>query len=337
MDPKSTTPKEAASKGRPETPESIRQALKSVSTASAELVRNSKSLLQTNGDVTSFKSTQPPLDAISKLASLIHSHTVRTALTCGPTASSPTATLGCIKDLHEPILPLISEFQNLSSALYPEFFVIYIQREIVSLLDTVGAFVGEVVDIACGDADVESLERLQYSGMMLEVCDRIQQLCKDGPIPVLRRKLRETEGMLNDALEELVQIGDDILDDGWNDEPVEFTPEQEEFAKRIHTKLRLLSFLYKAILKRRLPVSITYDQSFRTTLNTVHECLSKLSIVVDDLVSGISAQEDPMDLELSIIQTIDEARRLAKAVKLPFNGVTDDRESWFDTWLEKMV
>ena len=69
----------------------------------------------------------------------------------------------------------------------------------------------------------------------------------------------------------------------------------------------------------------------------MYVCFETLSVIVDDLVAGISAQEDPMNLELSMIQIVGEARRLATAIRIPLNGVVDGRETWFDTWLEKMV
>jgi hypothetical protein len=330
--------KSGSVKDLPETPESLCRALKSTAVTSTQLVMNSKALLESKVPGPSSKSDQPPLDAISKLASLVHSHTVRTALTCGPTASSPSATLKCLKELHEPILPLISEYQILTSAEYPEYFVRHVRKEITRLLDTFGPFIGEVVEIACGNTDVESRERLQYSGMMMEVCDRIQQLCKDGPIIILRNKLRDTGEMLNDALEEVAQLLDsNEVDDGWSDEPIEYTLEQKKFAESAQTKLRLLSFLYKATSKRRIPTSLTYDPKFLISLDMVYVCFETLSSAVDDLVAGISAQEDPMNLELSMIQIVGEARRLAAAIRIPFSGIVDGREIWFDTWLEKMV
>jgi hypothetical protein len=337
---KSTDRPSVDSKEHPVTPEPLRQALKSALTASNELVLTSKSLLQSSALPTpSSEPSHSTLNALSKLASLIHSHTVRIALTCGPTASSPTATLGCIKDLHEPILPIISEYQNLSSAEYPEFFVTSIRRNIVSLLDTLSAFVCEVVEIACGNATVDSRERLQYSGMMLEVCDRIQQVCKSGPISLLRDKLRETEEMLNDALEELDQIIEpkEEVEDGWDNDPIQYSSEQKTFALRTKTKLRLLSLLYKAILKRRISNDVLYDASLRNKVETVQGCLGALAGVVDDLVAGISAQEEPINLELSMVQTIDEARKLAITMKLPLDNTPDGRETWFDTWLAKIV
>jgi hypothetical protein len=335
MDPNFTS---GAFKDCLETPESLRLALKSAAVTSTELVKNSKSLLESKVPRTSPKSIQPPLDAISKLTGLIHSHTVRTALTCGPTASSPIATLKCIKELHEPILPLISEYQNLASSEYPEYFVDYVRKEVTRLLDTLALFVGEVVEIACGDTAVESRERLQYSGMMMEICDRIQQLCRDSPIIILQNKLRDTDDMLNDALEEVEQLLEsNKVDDGWGDEPIEYTPEEIAFAKRAQTKLRLLSFLYKAISKRRIHISLAYDHKFLTALDTVYVCFETLSAVVDDLVAGISAQEDPITLELLMIQIAGEARRLATTIRVPLNGVVDSRETWFDTWMEKMV
>ena len=337
MNPKSSRVNAGPSKDRPETPESLRLALKSTSVTSAELVKNSRTLLKTkvHGE---NKSKEPPIEAISTLAGLIHSHTVHTALTCGPTASSPSATLKCLKELHEPILPLISEYQNLASAEYPEYFVNHVGKEVIRLLDTLGPFVREVVEIACGDSDVESRERLQYSGMMMEVCDRIQQQCKDGPIVILRNKLCDTDEMLNDALEEVLQIVDsNEVDDGWSDEPIEYTSEQKLLAERAKTKMRLLSFLYKAISKRRIPKGLTYERQHLTTLDMVYICFETLSVVVDELVAGISAQEDPMNLELSMIQIVGEARRLAAAIRIPLNGVVDGKETWFDAWVEKMV
>lgn len=334
----STAKPSSASSSRPKTPENVKQALKSAQMASAELTQTSKSLLLSGKQ--SAESSKTSLDTIAKLASLIHSHTVRTALTCGPTASSPTATLGCIKDLHQPILPMISDFQSLSPTAFPEFFIASVRRSVVSLLDTVDAFVGEVVEIACGDTDVESCERLQYSGMMMESCDRLQQICKDGPIAILRGKLRETEDMLRDALEEVAQVIEPIEndeEDGWNDEPTEYTVDQTTFAKRAQTKLKLLSFLYKAISKRRISARTSYNLSNRTSLDLVYAALGTLEVAVDDLVAGITAQEDPMTLELSIVQTVGEARKLAETLRSPLTGIADGRETWFDTWLEKMI
>jgi hypothetical protein len=331
---------------RPETPESVRRALKSAYTASAEVAQTSKALLQSTTPLTkATKSPKESLEAVAKLASLVHSHTVRTALTCGPTASSPTATLSCIKELHEPLLPLVSEFQNISKGEYPAYYVLGIRRQIEGLFDTLVSFLGEVVEIACGDATVESKERLQYSGMMLHSCDEIQEICKNGPFPPLREKLRETEEMLKDALEEVGEIiestpeelDDEDLEDGWN-EPVEYTPDQKKFAEQVQSKLRLLTFLYKAISKRRLPASSTiYTVTLRPTLDTVHTRLATLSSTVDDLVSGITAQEEPMSLQLSLMQTQDEGRHLAHAVRVPLSGVEDGKEVWFDTWLEKWL
>lgn len=327
------------SKTGKETPESLRQALKSTYTASAELIQTSKAVLESSNPIApTSKPPQTSLDAIIKLASLIHSHTVRTALTCGPTASSPSATLACIKELHEPILPLVSEYQNISSGDYPDYFLAAVRKEIISLLDTTISFLGEAVEIACGDAEVESRERLQYSGMMMEICDRLQQICKDGPITQLRKKLRETEEMLTDALEEVVEIVNSAgeMDDEWGG-TVEYTPEQKALASRAQSKVRFLSFLYKAVSKRRLVTTLQYDKSYRERLEIVCGCLGVLSIAVDDLVSGISAQEEPMILELSMVQITNEGRKLADALRSPLDGIADGKETWFDTWLEKAV
>lgn len=337
MTTKSKKGKGTASKTGPKTPESLRQALKSTYVTAAELIQTSKAILKSSIliDPTS-KLPQTSLDSIVKLASLIHSHTVRTALTCGPTAYSPTVTMNCIRELQEPIVPLVSEYQNISSGDYPDYFLAAVRNDIDSLLDATISFLGEIVEIACGDADVESRERLQYSGMVMEICDRLQQVCKDGPITQLRKKLRETEEMLNDALEEVVDIvnADGEIDDEWG-ETVEYTPEQKALASRAQSKVRFLSFLYKAVSKRRLVTTLQYDKSYRERLEIVFGCLGGLSIAVDDLVSGISAQEEPMTLELSMVQITNEAQKLAGALRSSLDGIADGKETWFDSWLEK--
>jgi hypothetical protein len=233
---------------------------------------------------------------------------------------------------------LVSEYHNISSGDYPEYFIAAVRKDIISLLDTTISFLGEAVEIACGDASVESQERLQYSGMMMEICDRIQQVCKEGPMTLLRKKLRDTEEMLNDALEEVGDLVESTgeIDDGWN-EPVEYTPDQKGFASRAQIKVRLLSFLYKAVSKRRLVTTMQYDRSYRERLEIVFGCLGVLSIAVDDLVSGISVQEEPMALELSMVQIMHEGRKLAGALRSPLDGIADGKETWFDTWLEKVV
>jgi Grap2 and cyclin-D-interacting len=343
MEKEAPSSADSSSKDRSETPEKLRQALKSAAVASAELVQTSKSLLQSTSPQPSVPSKQPPLAAIATLAGLVHSHTVRTALTCGPTASSPSATLGCVKDLHEPILPMMAEYQNLAAmGEYPQFFVAKVRQAIIHLLDSFGPFVAEVVEIASGHGSVDSRERLQYSGVMMECTKRIQNLCTSNPIFLLRTKLKETQGMLDDAVEELQAILDPSsapLDDGWSDEtttPPEYTPDQKSLAARVEKKLRLLQFLYKATSKRRM-TNVTYSPSMHGEIDVVNDLLTALAVDVDNLVSGISAAEEAMGLELLLVQVEDAGLGLARAIRVPFTGISDDREGWFDTWIEKFA
>jgi hypothetical protein len=206
------------------------------------------------------------------------------------------------------------------------------------LFDAIVAFLGEVVEIARGEGSVESRERLQYSGMVMELCDRLGRICKEGPIGMIYGKLKDTQEMLADALEEVEGIVEgEVVDDGWTEEPVEYTLEQKNYAERVQTKLRLLSLLYKAISKRRITPTMTYVKASRPRLDCVHECLMTLSVAADDLVSGVTGQEDLMTLELSFLQIMEESRRLATALRLPLDTEPDGRESWFDTWAEKMA
>ena len=347
MEEKHSSVQASPSPAHPEIPEPLRQALKSAAIASTELVQASKSLIQSSSPESGKSAApakQPPLTAIATLAGLVHSHTVRTALTCGPTASSPSATLGCVKDLHEPILPMMAEYQSLTeSEEYPQFFVHKLRREIIRFLDVFEPFVVEVVEIACGEASVESRKRLQYSGVMMESTKRIQHLCKTDPVHLLREKLNETQEMLDDAIRELQPIlnPDEALpqDDGWSDTgPTtrEYTAAQKSLATRAEQHLRLLHLLYKATSRRRL-TNVTFSPTMRGGIDVVNDLLTTLSVDVDNLVSGISDQEDSMGLELTLVQLQDAGRKLAATIRIPLNHISDDREGWFDTWLEKFA
>ena len=70
-------------------------------------------------------------------------------------------------------------------------------------------------------------------------------------------------------------------------------------------------------------------------LDTIHECLGKLAALVDDLVSGISMAEEPMTLELSLVQLTDQSKNLSGAVRIPLEG-GEDQVEWFDMWSKKM-
>jgi hypothetical protein len=318
-------------------PEFLQKDLASILTTSKEILQTSKSLIQSPSKNDPSKRPSAILVDVGKLVGLINSHTVRTALTCGPTASSPATTLKCIKDLLQPILPLVSEVQSLSGGEeYPEYFTKGLRRDIGSLFDAIDSFLGEVVEISRGERSVGSAERLQYSGMVMEFCDRIQRDCKDGPMKLFQKKLLETEDMLKDALEELDNIinSSETVDE-WGD-PIEYTSDQKHLAERGLTKLRLLSLLYKALSKRRFSM-LTYSNSLRSTLDVVHDHLVTLSGLVDDFASGVAGQEDPMTLELSLMQIVENGREVASAARKPLTGMEDGRETWFDTWRETMT
>jgi Grap2 and cyclin-D-interacting len=198
-------------------------------------------------------------------------------------------------------------------------------------------FLREIVEIVTGESTVDSQERLTCSGMMMQECDRIQRLCKEGPMVLLRNKLELTEEMLKDAMDELEVIVDTTSmeeDDEW---PRDDSPEQKEFAIRTQKVLKLLSLLYKAILKRRVTIQTGYNKSMLTKLDGIYVALEELNVAVDELVSGFyPGDKEPMTLELELIHLVDEAQSLSKAVREPLDGGRDTQVEWFDMWDQKM-
>jgi Grap2 and cyclin-D-interacting, N-terminal len=328
--PKATTPQ----------PEALQKDLAAILVTSKEILHSSKSLLQSSPHTVPSKTSVAILADVSTLVGLVHSHTVRTALTCGPTAFSPKTTLSCIKDLLQPILPLVAEMQSLTASDgSPEFFTKSLSRDIAGLFNAIEPFLDEVVEIAKGERSVKSEERLTYSGMVMHLCDQIQRVCQDGPMKLFQKTLAETQEMLQDAMDELAEIATSTADvenfNAWGDR-VTYTPQQKDLAARGLTKLRLLSLLYKAISKRRLSTP-TYLPPFRSTLNILQDTLVTLSSLTDDFSAGVAAEEDPMTMEITLLQIVEKANLVAATSRAPLTGPEDGREQWFDTWREKMT
>lgn len=202
------------------------------------------------------------------------------------------------------------------------------------------------MEIVSGESTVDSQERLTCSGMMMQECDRIQQLCKEGPMILLRKKLENTKEMLDDAMNELEEVideptsitvtsDDDEDEDGWPTN--HYSLKQKEFAIRTQKILKLLALLYKAMGKRRVMIKIGYEKSMLMKLDGIYTNLEGLNVAVDELVAEIGlGNEEAMTLELELIHLVDEAQRLSMAVREPLNGGSDAQVEWFDMWDKKM-
>lgn len=200
------------------------------------------------------------------------------------------------------------------------------------------------MEIVGGESTVDSQERLTYSGMMMQECDRIQRICKEGPMILLTRRLDDTKEMLEDAMNELEEVVDDSTAIPFtSDEDEDTLPQnslsskQKEFAIRTQKVLKLLSLLYKAIGKRRITIKTGYENSMLVKLDGIWTRLEGLNVAVDELVAEIGlGNEDAMTLELGLIHVVDEAQRLSMAVREPLNGGSDAQVEWFDMWSKKM-
>jgi hypothetical protein len=62
-----------------------------------------------------------------------------------------------------------------------------------------------------------------------------------------------------------------------------------------------------------------------------------LSSLTDDFSAGVAAEEDPMTMEITLLQIVEKANLVAATSRAPLTGPEDGREQWFDTWREKMT
>ncbi|KAF1921192.1 hypothetical protein BDU57DRAFT_509863 [Ampelomyces quisqualis] len=315
-----------------------------------------------------------PLDAIKASTTLLKSHTTTLSLLLLTPPLTPSALVAKINDVNSGALSGM-----VAAALYvpprdqkEEIMRTELRLRVRQLVGTWADVLALVLRMAEGGQGAkgkddgpsasEKQDILSATGVLWEACDALIKLCNDGVVALVVKKATELKATLADAVAELKEWGEDVEDE--NDEPEDSDDEDDMFAPsnrlgkddkvlkelldRSVKKLKLVSILYQALIKRRLktyPATSASTKAGRSEgandatsspgskLDELMTLLKTIPETVDDLASAFYDLNDDGVKEL-LEQGCKEAKSAAGVVKQSWAGADDEYTAWSQKWID---
>jgi hypothetical protein len=326
------------------------------------------------------------LDVVRTCTTLLKSHTTTLSLLLLTPPLTPSALIKKIGDVSSGVLsnlvaaasttPTLGQQDNLGDAMRVE-----LRGQVRRLIGTWGDVLALVLRLAerreglkgkdDGPTEAERQDVLAATGVVWEACDNLLKICQDGVVGLVVKKAEQFRGVLKDAIEELQEWGEDVEEededkaeasdddgDGFGDEDEIFgaanklgkgDKELKVLLEISLKKLKKVSMLYQALIKRRLKTfpksSILADATNGEGTESKPDPMPKLDKVmvvlktipetVDDLASAF------YDLDLDEAkETLDkvcgEAKSAIDLVKQNWIGTDDEFTAWSGKWVEAL-
>ena len=219
-----------------------------------------------------------------------------------------------------------------------------------------------------GPTESERQDVLAATGVVWEVCDALLKICQDGVVGLVVKKADQWRSVLVDAVEELKEWGEDVEDDD-EDKAEDSDNEQSEFGDEVEIfgaanklgkgdkelkvlletsvkKLKMVSMLYQALIKRRLrtfpkssvPASATKEESTSTTsdpitkLDQLMALLKTIPETVDDLASAFYDLEEK-EAKQTLDKCCKEAKSAVELMQQSWTGTSDEFTTWSGKWV----
>jgi hypothetical protein len=322
-----------------------------------------------------------PLDVIKATVTLLRSHTTTLSLLLLTPPLTPSAIISKISDVSSAVLssmvaaatstPRLGQKDELGDLMRGE-----LRTQVWRLLGTWDDVLTLVLRIAetreivqnktkekdRGSSESERQEVLAATGVVWEACDGLLKVCQDGMVGLVVKKAEGWRSVLLDAVEELKEWGEDVEDDEDGPEGSEGEDEDDIFGaanklgkgdKELKAlldtsvkKLKMVSMLYQALIKRRLktfpkpstPATATNGESSEPgadpleKLQKLMELLKTIPETVDDLASAFyDLNED--EAKETFDKCCDEAKSTVELVKKSWTGVDDEFTAWSAKWV----
>ncbi len=315
------------------------------------------------------------LSAVEQSASLIKAQTTKLSLLCITEPFTPSAVLSVLRELSTAALPvLMSAVQSCSIAIWGQTFTNELNFRTQRLLQELKALLEEISLKEKGDSSKKvtgggsTKDRLQSTGVIWEVCDELIELKNKGIAGVVATKAQEYQDMLEDAITELREWGDEVDkdeddddegSDGAKDDGNFFLKPQKGLSKKdtdlksqLDKTLKRLEFvkmLYKPLIKRRLrtfpvpapaPTMINGGDTGSSTprapecIATLESLMHNLKIIqeqTDELASAFYDHNSEQASEL-LEQCVTLAKESALAAELNWKGEKDELSPWLEKW-----
>lgn len=304
-----------------------------------------------------------PLEESTKLAKLIHAYVTKLGIVFRPPILDSTYN-ACYKELDivlKTLILFVSLTKQISneSELYSKLLTTAILSQCISILEGYFGLISELdLILDYNEINDDESKRLVSVGKIWESCDSLCELCKLGSSGLLKTKLKQTNYLIGDALEEYkewienpksrlqdnpfeldLEINDDdtlaSLKQGKTDnegDEAEIDSEILKFSENWTMKLSLIKLLISS-LDKSIPNS-KYTIKFSTGVDLLNEKILKLSEYIDDLVASVIYDEDLDVANKVAILLVEEANKIVEIVK-KLNNNDEKKCRWLATWKTK--
>jgi len=318
-----------------------------------------------------------PLDVIKATTTLLKSHTTTLSLLLITPPLTPSAIIAKLKDVSSGTIsgmvaaacyePRDGEPDHLGRTMRVE-----VKAQVRRLLGTWGDVLALVRKMAekrqakttttAALAESEKQEVLATTGVVWEACDTLLRLCTNGTVGLVVQKAGELRAVLLDAIEELQEWGDDVVEDNEDDGAEQHSDEDEDedamfgssnklgkddeqLKQLLDTgvkKLKLIGILYQALIKQRLktyPASAAPAAANGATsnpskkLDALMDRLRSIPEAVDDMASAFY-DLDEHGAQQVLARCCEEANTAAEMMQHNWAGASDEFTAWCTKWRE---
>lgn len=351
-----------------ETSEELKNHLSKVGESLSQLCTTFQESITSNSITTNSIQTAnvtQPLDEVPKLSSLLSAHATKLGLVFKPPIATTTYT-ACQTEVDSLLkyaallLSLLTQIQ-LEKKKYSTLFANELSYDGIAVTEACFSLIiglKELVDVdEKGISDKPTDQRLVGVGFIWEACEKLTKTCKSGSSGTLRSKLKETNRLVVDALNELNEWlenpvagggfdfdDDDILGlhndseitgkekNGSTEEEEEADEEVITFGKSWSTRIQLIKLLI-SLLDKSIPTS-KYNEKFSKGLDNFNEKRLKINELVDDVVACTVYDGDIEGGESAAQSLVKEVNQIVDLTR-KINNNDEKKCKWLDSWKTK--
>lgn len=297
---------------------------------------------------------EEPDQELLKISKLLFAHATKLGIVFKPQVST-NAAYKQMKETSAVFLLLISLIGQIKPDVYSEIFYIEVIETIKKIISSHILFLNEVEELdfnkpAGEDDDTKTTEgRLVSVGMIWDNCKALDELVKGGKLGLLNKKLKESIGLIDDAISEFSEWVEDPtvvddedpfgLDSDFSDdekeekETPEIDPQTLEFAQKWLSKVKLVKLLISS-LSKSLPSNNSQISGKET--DEVNSQQNGIIEQVDELLSTFFMNGSLFELK-ALSRTIEkQCLDIIEFVK-GLNKQDEKKTQWLTIWSDKFI
>ena len=302
-----------------------------------------------------------PLDVLHTSAQLLKAHTTKISLFVINKPYTPTAIRTVLSEVAGTCVPaMMSAVQMCHPSRYGRFLhdeinyrVRRVFKELESMLQEILAQAKSVEDETRGSAQDKpepKWDSLASTGVIWEKCDEL------GIAGLAVKRAEQHRSMLEDAIAELKEWKEEETDEGFEDDEDSLEiSDGEGSIERVLTaahklphdrddlkatldvalrKLKLMSTLYQAIVKRRLK-TFTKNPKNLAQMDALLKLLSEIPDLTDELASAFYDLDDHAARNF-LGDVCGKGRDVIELTRMSWTGQEDEFSAWSTRWLEAL-